>query len=86
MYEHPAIRECCVISSPDAYRGETVKVLVAVHEAAKSTIRPEDILSWLRGRMASYKAPRSVVLVDSLPRTESNKINWRLLQDAEWKR
>ncbi len=35
MYEHPAIRECCIISSPDSYRGETVKALVAVHEAAK---------------------------------------------------
>ncbi|CAN7726089.1 long-chain-fatty-acid--CoA ligase [Bradyrhizobium sp. LjRoot220] len=86
MYEHPAIRECCIISAPDGYRGETVKALVAIHEAAKSTIRPEDILSWSRDRMASYKAPRSVVLVDSLPRTESNKINWRLLQDAEWSR
>jgi len=86
MYEHPAIRECCIISSPDSYRGETVKALVAVHEAARSTVSPDDILSWSRDRMASYKAPRSVVLVDSLPRTESNKISWRLLQDAEWKR
>ena len=86
MYEHPAIRECCVISSPDSYRGETVKALVAVHEAARSTVSPDDILSWSRDRMASYKAPRSVAFVDSLPRTESNKISWRLLQDAEWKR
>jgi fatty-acyl-CoA synthase len=84
MYEHPAIRECCVISSPDSYRGETVKALVAVHEAARSKISPDDILSWSRDRMASYKAPRSVVLVDSLPRSDSNKIRWRLLQDAEW--
>ncbi|MDF0519550.1 hypothetical protein P0R31_20120 [Bradyrhizobium yuanmingense] len=36
--------------------------------------------------MASYKAPRAVVFVESLPRTASNKINWRLLQDAEWGR
>jgi fatty-acyl-CoA synthase len=84
MYEHPAIRECCVISSPDSYRGETVKALVAVHQAARSTISPDDILSWSRDRMASYKVPRSVVLVDSLPRSESNKVSWRLLQDAEW--
>jgi fatty-acyl-CoA synthase len=84
MYGHAAIRECCVISSPDGYRGETVKALVAVHEAARSKIRPEDILSWSRDRMASYKAPRSVVFVDGLPRTESNKISWRLLQDTEW--
>jgi len=32
--------------------------------------------------MASYKSSRSVVFVDSLPRSESNKINWRLLQDV----
>jgi fatty-acyl-CoA synthase len=85
MYEHPAIKECCIISSPDDYRGETVKALVTVHEAARSTTSAEDILSWARGKMASYKAPRSVVFVDSLPRSESNKISWRLLQDAEWK-
>jgi len=36
--------------------------------------------------MASYKAPRKVVFVESLPRTASNKVNWRLLQDAEWGR
>ncbi|HEX9469699.1 MAG TPA: long-chain-fatty-acid--CoA ligase [Bradyrhizobium sp.] len=86
MYEHPAIRECCVISSPDSYRGETVKALVTMHEAARSTTSADDILSWARDKMASYKAPRSVVFVDSLPRSESNKISWRLLQDAEWKR
>ncbi len=86
MYEHPAIRECCIISSPDDYRGETVKALVTLHEAARSATSPGDILSWARDRMASYKAPRSVVFVDSLPRSESNKIGWRLLQDAEWKR
>ena len=85
MYEHPAIKECCIISSPDDYRRETVKALVTVHEAARSTTSAEDLLSWARGKMASYKAPRSVVFVDSLPRSESNKISWRLLQDAEWK-
>ena len=36
--------------------------------------------------LASYKAPRAVVFVDELPRTASNKINWRQLQDAEWGR
>jgi hypothetical protein len=55
MHEHPAIKECCIISSPDDYRGETVKALATVHEAARSTTSAEDILSWARGKMASYK-------------------------------
>lgn len=84
MYGHPAIKECCVISAPDGYRGETVKALVALHDQAKDSVLPDDIVAWARGVMASYKAPRSVVFVDSLPRTESNKISWRLLQEAEW--
>lgn len=86
MYQHPAIKECCIISAPDGYRGETVKALVTLHDADRATTTPDDILGWARDAMASYKAPRSVVFVDSLPRTESNKISWRLLQDAAWGR
>ncbi|MEH2479825.1 fatty-acyl-CoA synthase [Nitrobacteraceae bacterium AZCC 2146] len=85
MYGHPAIKECCIISTPDSYRGEAVKALVTLHDAAKVTTSPDDIVAWARSAMASYKAPRVVVFVDSLPRSESNKISWRLLQEAEWK-
>lgn len=86
MYQNRAIRECCIVSAPDGYRGETVKALVVLDEAARATTSADDIVGWARGAMASYKAPRAVVFVDSLPRTASNKINWRLLQDAEWGR
>jgi fatty-acyl-CoA synthase len=84
MYGHPAIKECCIISTPDAYRGEGVKALVVLHASEKATT-PDDIIAWARANMAAYKAPRAVVFVDSLPRSESNKISWRLLQEAEWK-
>jgi fatty-acyl-CoA synthase len=86
MYQNRAIRECCIVSAPDVYRGETVKALVVLDDAARATTSPDDVISWARGAMASYKAPRAVVFVDELPRTASNKINWRLLQDAEWGR
>lgn len=85
MYGHPAIKECCVISAPDGYRGETVKAVVALHDSAIGSVVSEDIVAWGRQQMASYKAPRAIEFVESLPRSESNKINWRLLQDAEWK-
>jgi fatty-acyl-CoA synthase len=84
MYGHPAIKECCIISTPDSYRGESVKALVVLHDAAKASTTADDIIGWARGAMANYKTPRSVVLVDSLPRSESNKISWRSLQEAEW--
>ncbi|WP_295844443.1 hypothetical protein [Tardiphaga sp.] len=84
LYGHPAIKECCIISTPDAYRGEGVKALVVLH-VDKADTSADDIIAWARDNMASYKAPRSVVFVGSLPRSESNKISWRLLQEAEWK-
>jgi fatty-acyl-CoA synthase len=70
----------------DGYRGETVKALVVLADAARATTSEDDIVGWARGAMASYKAPRAVVFVEALPRTASNKINWRLLQDVEWGR
>jgi len=84
LYEHPAILECAVISTPDAYRGEDVKAYVVLKPDALKDLKPEDIVSWARSKMAVYKAPRTVVFSGPLPRSPSNKIDWRLLQDREW--
>ncbi len=81
LFGHPAIRECCVISVPDAYRGETVKAVVALHPGAWLTA--EALIAWARDRMAAYKVPRLVAFVDALPRSATNKVDWRRLQDAE---
>lgn len=83
MYQHPAIKECCVIAAPDARRGETVKVVVVLKPGAAASA--EEILEWARGRMAAYKAPRLLQFVDALPRTPSGKLMWRALQEAEAK-
>ena len=82
MYKHPAIKECCIIASPDERRGETVK-LVAV---LKQDVAAEDILAWARTQMAAYKVPRKVEFIDALPRTPSGKLMWRALQEKEWTR
>jgi fatty-acyl-CoA synthase len=83
MYQHPAIKECCVIAAPDARRGETVKAVVVLKPGA--TASAGEIMDWARGRMAAYKAPRSIAFVDTLPRTPSGKLMWRALQEAEIK-
>jgi fatty-acyl-CoA synthase len=83
MYQHPAIKECCVIAAPDARRGETVKAVVVLKPGARASA--EEILEWARGRMAAYKAPRLVQFSDALPRTPSGKLMWRALQEQEAK-
>jgi fatty-acyl-CoA synthase len=82
MYKHPAIKECCIIASPDERKGETVK-LVVVLKKEFSHVTGEDILSWSRSQMAAYKIPRKIEFIDALPRTGSGKLMWRALQEKE---
>jgi len=83
MYQHPAIKECCVIAAPDARRGETVKLVAVLKPGTRTSA--EEILQWAHGRMAAYKTPRLVEFTDALPRTPSGKLMWRALQEAEFK-
>ena len=86
MYQHPAIKECCVIASPDARKGETVKVVVVLKDDFLGKVTGEEILSWSRSQMAAYKAPRLLEFSNALPRTASGKLMWRALQEKEFTR
>jgi fatty-acyl-CoA synthase len=83
MYRHPAIQEACVIAAKDEYRGETVKALVVLREAHKGKVTDQEIIEWTRANMAAYKCPRTVQFVDSLPKSATGKVQWRVLQEAE---
>ncbi|MES2631938.1 MAG: long-chain fatty acid--CoA ligase [Pseudomonadota bacterium] len=83
MFRHPAIAEACVISSQDAYRGETVKAVVVLRPSHKGQVTEEDIALWCRENMAVYKAPRIIEFVDALPKSGSGKVMWRTLQEAQ---
>jgi fatty-acyl-CoA synthase len=83
MYHHPAIHEVCVIGTRDAHRGETVKAFVVPNPTQSAGVTPDDIVAWAREHMASYKAPRIVEFVSSLPKSGSGKIMWRALQEQE---
>jgi fatty-acyl-CoA synthase len=85
MYGHPAIKECCIIAAPDERRGETVKAVVVLKKEF-ATVTGEEILSWSKTQMATYKAPRLIEFTDALPRTASGKLMWRALQEREFAR
>lgn len=82
MFRHPAIQEACVISTRDAYRGESAKAVVVLRPGHEHTSE-EDIITWCREHMAAYKVPRSVQFVAQLPKSGSGKVMWRLLQEQE---
>jgi fatty-acyl-CoA synthase len=81
LFGHEAVQACCVVASPDPYRGETVKAIVQL--AAGKTATADELTEWLRSRLAAFKLPRSIAFVDELPLTASHKIDWRQLQERE---
>ena len=83
MYRHPAIQEACVISTPDSYRGESVKAVVVLRSTHRDLVTEQGIVDWCRENMAVYKVPRVVQFVDALPKSGAGKVMWRTLQEME---
>ncbi len=84
LYQHPSVLECAVISSPHSHRGEDVKAIVTLKPNQPAGFDAHEILDWMRERIAVYKAPRTIEVRTSLPRSPSNKVDWRVLKDTEW--
>ncbi len=82
LFRHPAVQEACIISTRDAYRGETVKAVIVLRADAKATTE-KDIVEWAHANMAAYKVPRIVEFVDALPKSGAGKVMWRTLQERE---
>jgi malonyl-CoA/methylmalonyl-CoA synthetase len=74
---HPAVAEVAVLGAPDDDLGEQV-VAVIVPKAGE-TPHAEEIIAYCRERLASYKKPRRVVFVESLPRNALGKVQKHLL-------
>jgi fatty-acyl-CoA synthase len=83
LYAHPAVQEAVVVSAKDAKRGETVKALIVLKSSARGQQSAEQIIDWAKANMAAYKVPRIVELVETLPKSTSGKILWRVLQEQE---
>ncbi|MGQ9803468.1 MAG: acyl-CoA synthetase [Anaerolineae bacterium] len=73
LHAHPAVAEAALIGVPDEKWGEVGRAIVVLHPGAQVTA--EEILTFCRERLASYKVPKSVIFVDELPKTGANKVD-----------
>ena len=79
---HPAVLECAVVAVPHEFWGERPKAFVVLKPGR--TAQPGEIIDHVRGRLAHFKAPDSVEMVDSLPKTSTGKIQKFVLRGKEW--
>ncbi len=72
LYRHPQIQDAAVVGIPDPLWGESVKAFVVLRKEA--VLKAEEVVEYCKAHLASYKKPRAVVFVDSLPRNPSGKV------------
>lgn len=81
LRKHPAVLEAAVVGVPDAIKGEEVKAFVVVHRDRQVTVK--EIKDFLKGKIASFKIPRFIEFVESLPKNSAGKILKRKLVKEE---
>jgi long-chain acyl-CoA synthetase len=72
IYEHPGVREAAVVGIPHDELGEEVGAAIALKDGADCTA--DDVRAFVKERVAAYKYPRRVWLVDELPKGPTGKI------------
>ena len=79
LLAHPAVNEAAVVGVPHATWGEVGRAFVVVED----DFDEDDLLAFLGDRLARYKLPRSIVVVEALPLTAIGKIDKKLLASRE---
>jgi long-chain acyl-CoA synthetase len=79
LYRHPKVLDVAVIGVPDAEMGESVRALVELRPGETAT--PEELIAFCRRDLAHYKCPRSIELVEELPREPQGKVKKHLLRE-----
>jgi long-chain acyl-CoA synthetase len=77
LCQHPAVAEAAVIGLPDGHWGQRIHAVIAPRPGTQPDTA--EIIAFCRARLAGYKCPRSIDILDALPRTGAGKIDKRSL-------
>jgi len=81
LFDHPKILEACAVGVPHKYRGETIKAFIVAKEG--ETLTEEEVVRYCKERLAAYKVPKLIELMESLPKSAVGKVLRRELRERE---
>ncbi|MGH8957337.1 MAG: AMP-binding protein, partial [Acidimicrobiia bacterium] len=82
IVSHPAVLECAVVAMPHDHWGERPKAFVVLKPGEQ--VLGEELIEWVRGRLAKFKAPEEVEIIEALPKTSTGKIQKYVLREQVW--
>jgi len=81
LAEHPSIMEAAVTAMPDEHYGERPKAFVTLKQGEETT--EDEIIDFVKERIARFKAPAAVEFIDELPKTSTGKVQKYVLRERE---
>lgn len=82
LVRYPGVADCVVFGAPDDEYGERLHGVI--EPVAGADVESAAVIEWLRGRLSGFKVPRSIEIVERLPRDETGKLAKRRLRDQHW--
>ncbi|MBV8748169.1 MAG: AMP-binding protein, partial [Candidatus Eremiobacteraeota bacterium] len=82
LLEHPRVLECAVVGAPDDARGMIVKAFVVLREGSGDAALVAELQEFVKARIAPYKYPRAIEFAETLPRTQTGKLQRFKLRSA----
>ena len=78
LKEHPTVRDAVAVGIPDDKFGEVITAVVEANPG--STLDEAELVTWVKSRLASFKAPKHVVGIDTIGRAPNGKVDYKRLK------
>jgi crotonobetaine/carnitine-CoA ligase len=79
LLQHAAVFECAVIGLPDELRDESIVGVVVLHQGRQVTAA--ELIEFCAGKLAKFRVPQQIIIMDSLPKTSVGKIQKHLIRN-----